>query len=112
MVASSISLHGVQPLPDAELKRTIKAAEDEEDEDGIEAAEAMARKLRPSIVKQIEAQMVYKRQANTSRVSAEFPNLSLAQVQACGLATPWSLLYVREQGMDVIVQTSNNLVCR
>ena len=38
--------------------------------------------------KQIEAQMVYKRQANTSRVSADFPNLSLAQVYPCRLATP------------------------
>ena len=50
-------------------------------EDAAEDAEAMADKLRPSIVKQIEAQMVYKKQANTSRVSAEFPNLSLAEVK-------------------------------
>ena len=59
-------------------------------EDAAEDAEAMADKLRPSIVKQIEAQMVYKKQANTSRVSAEFPNLSLAEVKpltACPCST-------------------------
>ena len=76
--------------------------EDEEDEDGVETAKATAHKLRPSIVKQIEAQMVYKRQANTSRVSADFP-LSLAQVYPCWLATPCLLLHVHEQGMDGVV---------
>ena len=66
----------------ADLKRTLKVAEGQAPEETPEELEAKAKKIRKSITTNIGSQMVYRKQANTSRVSADFPNLTLPQVPA------------------------------
>ncbi|KAK9837648.1 hypothetical protein WJX74_002186 [Apatococcus lobatus] len=53
----------------ADLKRTLKVAEGQAPEETPEELEARAKKIRKSITSNIGSQMVYRKQANTSRLS-------------------------------------------
>ena len=74
----------------AELRKTIKVVEGQAPEESPEELEATLKKIRKSIASNIGSQMVYRKQANMSCVSADFPNLTLPQV--CDIRTYQALI--------------------
>ena len=64
----------------SDLKKLLAAAEGRELPESTEDLQALVTKLRKSTGQSIGSQMVYRKQANRSRVAASFPNLTLVQV--------------------------------
>ena len=64
----------------SDLKKLLAAAEGKEVPDSAEDLAKLTEKFRKSISHAISAQMVYRKQANKSRLSASFPNMTLVQV--------------------------------
>jgi len=64
----------------AELSKAVKAAEGQASEESPEELNAQASRVLKSLSSNINAQMVYRNKSNKSRVTADVPNLTLAQV--------------------------------
>ncbi len=67
----------------AELSKAVKAAEGQASEESPEELNAQASRVLKSLssnIAQLNAQMVYRNKSNKSRVAADVPNLTLAQV--------------------------------
>jgi len=64
----------------AELSKAVKAAEGQAAEESPEELNAQASRVLKSLSSNINAQMVYRNKSNKSRVAADVPNLTLAQV--------------------------------
>lgn len=64
----------------AELTKALRGAEGQAVDQSPEELKAQADRMRKSLKSNILAQMVYRNKTNTSRVTADIPNLSQSQV--------------------------------
>ncbi len=64
----------------AELSKAVKAAEGQASEESPDELNAQASRVLKSLSSNMNAQMVYRNKFNKSRIAADIPNLSLAQV--------------------------------
>ena len=71
----------------AELTKALKASEDEPTAASPQDLSAQAAKICKSLASNLNAQMVYKSKYSKSRISADVPNLTLAQVSRMNTST-------------------------
>lgn len=65
----------------SELTKALRGAEGQADDQTPEELRTQADMMRKSLQSNLLAQMVYRNKSNTSRISADIPNLSLSQVR-------------------------------
>ena len=82
----------------AELTKALKASEDEPTAASPQDLSAQAAKICKSLASNLNAQMVYKSKHSKSRISADVPNLTLAQVRHMNHRIRASLLTLQPSG--------------